>query len=48
MKDALVLFKYREVVKFGLLKNNNAFKKVKAWDEDKFEMTDEEIKVRFI
>ncbi len=49
VKDALVLFKCREADKYWTVRKNiNAYRNIKAWDEDNFEMTDASIKVRFI
>lgn len=49
VKDALALFKCREANKEWFVKQgNNKYTKIKAWDEDNFEMTDASIKVRFI
>ena len=49
VKDALALFKCREADKVWIVKKNcNNYRQVKAWDEDNFEMSDADIKVRFI
>ncbi|WP_396276635.1 transposase [Haloimpatiens lingqiaonensis] len=49
VKDALALFKCREADKEWIVnKKNKNYLKIKAWDEDNFEMADSEIKVRFI
>lgn len=49
VKDALSLFKCREADKGWIVKEkSNNYRKIKAWDEDNFEMSDSDIKVRFI
>lgn len=49
VKDALALFKCREADKIWTVnKRNNQYRKIKAWDEDNFEMSNLDIKVRFI
>lgn len=49
VKDALALFKCRQANKEWIVnKGNKSYIKIQAWDEDNFEMTDSEIKVRFI
>lgn len=49
VRDALALFKCREADKeWSVKKNNTNYRKIKAWDEDNFEMSDSDIKVRFI
>lgn len=49
VKDALALFKCREANKEWIIKQGNKkHTKIKAWDEDDFEMSDASIKVRFI
>lgn len=49
VKDALALFKCREADKSWIAKkNNNNYRKIKAWDDDNFEMSDSKLKVRFI
>ena len=49
VKDALALFKCREADKeWRVNKKSHNYIKIKAWDEDNFEMPDLEIKVRFI
>ncbi|NMA57204.1 transposase [Clostridium cochlearium] len=49
VKDALALFKCREANKEWIVnKGSKSYIKIKAWDEDNFEMADSEIKVRFI
>ncbi len=49
VKDALALFKCREADKeWRVNKKSDNYIKIKAWDEDNFEMHDSEIKVRFI
>lgn len=45
----MALFKCREANKVWIMKiNSNNFRKIKALDEDNFEMSDAELKVRFI
>ncbi|SUY47060.1 transposase family protein [Clostridium putrefaciens] len=49
VKDALALFKCREPNKKWVVnRKSNNYIKIKAWDEDNFEMSNSEIKVRFI
>jgi hypothetical protein len=49
VKDALGLFKCRKADKEWIIKEKcNEYRKIKAWDEDNFEMFDSDIKVRFI
>ncbi|WP_243108105.1 transposase [Clostridium sp. JN-9] len=49
VKDALALFKRREANKEWIVKHGSKdYTKIKAWDEDNFEMSDSTIKVRFI
>ena len=49
VKDALALFKYRKADKeWTVRKKSDNYTKVKAWDEDNFEMSGSNIKVRFI
>lgn len=49
VKDALALFKWREANKEWIIKQKGRdYTKIKAWDEDNFEMSDSDIKVRFI
>lgn len=49
VKDALSLFKCRDADKIWVLKQNkNNYRVIKAWDEDNFEMSDEDVKVRFV
>ncbi|MGF7430738.1 transposase [Thermoanaerobacterium thermosaccharolyticum] len=49
VKDALALFKCMEANKEWTVKEkSNDYRKIRAWDEDNFEMPDEDIKVRFI
>ncbi|WP_027309431.1 transposase [Caloramator sp. ALD01] len=49
VKDALALFKCREANKEWIIKQGNKkYTKIKAWDEDNFEMADATVKVRFI
>jgi hypothetical protein len=49
VKDALALFRYREANKEWIIKQGSKkYTKIKAWDEDNFEMSDSSIKVRFI
>ena len=49
VKDALALFKCREADKEWIVKQKGKnYTKVKAWDEDGFEMSDSDIKVRFV
>jgi len=48
-KDALALFKRREPNKDWIIKQGDKkYTKIKAWDENDFEMSDASIKVRFI
>ncbi|MHC6179191.1 transposase [Clostridium sp. JNZ X4-2] len=49
VKDALGLFKCREAYKNWIVKKGtNIYTKIKAWEDDNFEMSDKNIKVRFI
>ena len=49
VKDALALFKCREADKEWIIKKKgNKYRKIKSWDEDGFEMSNSDIKVRFI
>lgn len=49
VKDALALFKCHEANKEWIIKKGNKkYIRVKAWDEDNFEMSDSNIKVRFL
>lgn len=49
VKDALALFKCREANTEWIIKQGGKkYTKIKAWDEDDFEMSDKSIKVRFI
>lgn len=49
VKDALALFKCREADKEWIVKRkSNNYIRIRAWDEDNFEMSDSEVKVRFI
>lgn len=49
VKDALSLFKCRKANKeWTVKKNSNNYRKIRAWDEDNFEMSDSGVKVRFI
>jgi len=49
VKDALSLFKCREADKnWTVKKKSNNYRKIKAWDEDNFEMTGLDIKLRFV
>lgn len=49
VKDALALFKCRESDKVWTIKKSNTkYKIIKAWDDDNFEMSGSDIKVRFI
>ncbi|SUY47593.1 transposase family protein [Clostridium putrefaciens] len=49
VKDALALFKCREPNKKWVVnRKSNNYIKIKAWDEENFEMSNSEIKVRFI
>ncbi|AYD40890.1 IS4/IS5 family transposase [Clostridium fermenticellae] len=49
VKDALALFKCREADKNWIVrKNTNIYTKIKAWEDDNFEMSDKDIKVRFL
>ena len=49
VRDALALFKCREADKEWIVKQRSKdYTKIKAWDEDNFEMSDSTIKVRFI
>ncbi|QAT39211.1 transposase [Clostridium sp. JN-9] len=49
VKDALALFKRREADKKWIVKQGSKdYTKIKAWDEDNFEISDPTIKVRFI
>ncbi|MGO5067440.1 transposase, partial [Clostridium sp. LCP25S3_F8] len=49
VKDALALFKCREADKEWIVKKkSNNYRKIKAWDEDNFEMSSLNIKIRFI
>ncbi|QXE17944.1 transposase [Clostridium sp. 001] len=49
VKDALALFKCREADKDWTVKENvNTYRKIKAWDDDNFQMSDSSIEVRFI
>lgn len=49
VKDALAIFKCRKADKNWIVKKkSNNYIKIKAWDEDNFEMSDSNIKVRFI
>lgn len=49
VKDALALFKSREFNNEWIIKRGDKkYTKIRAWDEDNFEMPDASIKVRFI
>ena len=49
VKDALALFKCREADKnWTVKKGTNIYTKIKAWEDDNFEMSDRDIKVRFL
>lgn len=49
VKDALALFKCHEANKEWIIKQGSKkYTRVKAWDEDNFEMSDSNIKVRFL
>lgn len=49
VKDALALFKCRQADReWRVNRSGKNYTKVKAWDEDNFEMSDSAIKVRFI
>lgn len=49
VKDALALFKCREADKYWTVKKNiNTYRNIKAWDDDNFQISDSDIKVRFI
>ncbi|WP_242866503.1 transposase, partial [Clostridium ljungdahlii] len=49
VKDALALFKCREADKCWTVKKNiNAYRNIKAWDDDNFQMSNSDIEVRFI
>lgn len=49
VKDALALFKCHEANKEWIIKKGNKkYIRVKSWDEDNFEMSDSNIKVRFL
>jgi hypothetical protein len=49
VKDALAIFKCREADKEWIVKKkSNNYTKIKAWDEDNFEFSNSNIKVRFI
>lgn len=49
VKDALALFKCRKPNKKWVVnRKSNNYTKIKAWDEDNFEMSNSEIEVRFI
>ncbi len=49
VKDALALFKCRKADNEWIVKGkSNKYTKIKAWDEDNFEMSDTNIKVRFL
>lgn len=49
VKDALALFKCHEANKEWIIKQGSKkYTRVKAWDEDNFEMPDSNIKVRFL
>lgn len=49
VKDALALFKCREADKEWIINQKGRnYIKIKTWDEDNFEMSDSDIKVRFI
>lgn len=49
VKDALALFKCRQANKEWIVKQGSKkHTKIKAWDEDNFEMADASVKVRFI
>jgi len=49
VKDALALFKFRESDKTWKVKESeDRYKIIKAWDEDNFEMSNSNIKVRFL
>ena len=49
VKDALGLFKWRDADKEWIIKQGHKkFKIIRAWDEDNFEMSDSNIKVRFL
>jgi hypothetical protein len=49
VKDALALFKCQEANKEWIVKQGSKkYTRVKAWDEDNFEMSDSNIKVRFL
>ncbi len=49
VKDALALFKCRGADKYWTVRKNiNAYRNIKAWDDDNFQMSNSDIKVRFI
>lgn len=49
VKDALLLYKNRDTTKeWEVKKSKNKYIKIKAWDEDDFEMPDKELRVRFL
>lgn len=49
VKDALSIFKCREADKEWIVKKkSDKYSKIKAWDEDNFEMSKSDIKVRFV
>ena len=49
VKDALALFKCRGADRDWTVKENiNTYRKIKAWDDDNFQMSDSGIEVRFI
>lgn len=49
VKDAVALFKSRDADKeWTTKKKSNKYKKIKAWDEDGFEMPNSDVKVRFV
>jgi len=49
VKDALALFKCREAdAVWNIKKSNTNYRIIKGWDEDNFEMSGSDIKVRFI